>query len=577
MASLERFGNALLRRQRWVLLGLLVVLHLTLVAGVASPVGLTFWLVDVGFFILWQPFFRAERRLDYGNLVFIATALAVGAWLYGWWLLLVWVALLAALLGGRVMLVTHRPTRIFYLLAFAYLVGAVLIWLMPKLIPNTALGGLSLEPAFAWGAPALFLGMALLPRPPQSERVRQGVFDFYYGLFIFLLLSVLVLGCLSFVLIGGLLYYEALFRTVISMAVLLLVVAWLWSPRPGFGGVETFLSQYLLTIGLPFDIWLRQLVECAEREDDPDRFLTEVGERLCQALPWVVGGVWSPALGADVGSGAFGTTSPHMREYSHGPLVLRIHVRHSLSPVLIWHLHLLTRVASEYYLAKWRARALQQMSYLRAVHETGARVTHEVKNLLQSLDGLCYLAETSGEGDAAGLQQLVRRQLPQIGRRLRQTLEKLQPPTVGALPAPEENVAAADWWDALRQRFPHKCIHYAPVNFDVDARLPSVLFDSVADNLLHNAMIKQQSEHTLCIEVSLSADASILRVSDDGSALSEVVAVRLFRQPIASESGFGIGLLNAASQATAQGYALRLVENTPGHVRFELAKAVMMP
>ena len=68
MASLERFGNALLRRQRWVLLGLLFVLHLALVAGVASSVGLTLWLVDVGFFILWQPFFRAERRLDYGNL-----------------------------------------------------------------------------------------------------------------------------------------------------------------------------------------------------------------------------------------------------------------------------------------------------------------------------------------------------------------------------------------------------------------------------------------------------------------------------------------------------------------------------
>ena len=123
-------------------------------------------------------------------------------------------------------------------------------------------------------------------------------------------------------------------------------------------------------------------------------------------------------------------------------------------------------------------------------------------------------------------------------------------------------MAAADWWDALRQRFPHECIHYAPVNFDVDARLPSALFDSVADNLLHNAMIKQQSEHTLCIEVSLSADASILRVSDDGSALSEVVAVRLFRQPIASESGFGIGLLNAASQAAAQGFDLVLCGQT---------------
>ena len=573
-ASLERFGNFLRERQRWLLLGMLVVLHLTLMAGGQSPVGLTCWFVDVGLFILWQPFIRTERRLDYGNLLLIVAALAIGAWLFGWWLLIVWVAVLAALLGGRVMLVSHRPTRIFYLLAFAYLVAAVLVWLVPKVVPEPALVGLSLEAPFAWGAPLLFLGMALLPRPQEPEQLRQGIFDFYYGVFIFLLISVLVLGCLAFMLLARHLYFEALFRTVISMAVLLLVVAWAWNPRPGFSGVGAFLSQYLLTIGLPFDTWLRQLVECAEREDDPDRFLKEVGERLLLDLPWVVGGAWSPAPGADAGTGSFGKPSAHAREFPHRPLMLTIYARHALSPVLVWHLHLLTRVACEYYLAKWRARALQRMSYLRAVHETGARVTHEVKNLLQSLDSLCYLMEMSGEEDAARLQHLVRRQLPQIGRRLHQTLAKLQPqsPDAGNPAAHDDEMPAADWWEALRQRFSHARIRYAPAAFDPEARLPAGLFDSVADNLLHNALIKLQNESGLQIEVSLARDAGVLRVSDDGSALDEALAARLFQAPVASESGFGIGLLNAACQADAQGYALRLADNADGRVCFELAK-----
>ena len=121
---------------------------------------------------------------------------------------------------------------------------------------------------------------------------------------------------------------------------------------------------------------------------------------------------------------------------------------------------------------------------MRAVHETGARVTHEVKNLLQSLDSLCYLMETSDDGDAAGLQHLVRRQLPQIGRRLRQTLAKLQPQATDSEspPAQEDEMAAADWWEALQQRFSHERVRYVPTQFDPDARLPVGLFDSVADH-----------------------------------------------------------------------------------------------
>lgn len=572
--ALGQVGNLLRQHRRGVLLCMLVVLHLTLLAGGKSVIGLMCWFVDVGLFILWQPFIQTERRLDYGNLLLIVLALASGAWLFGWWMLIAWVSVLASLLGGRVMLINHRPTRLFYLLAFAYLIGAVLVWLVPKIVPDPALIGPSLEREFAWAAPLLFLGMFLLPRPQEVGWSRRGIFDFFYSLFIFLLISVLVLGSLAFMLLEKRLYFEALFRTVFSMALLLLVVAWAWNPRPGFSGVGVFFSQYLLTIGLPFDTWLRRLMDYAEQEQDPDRFFTEACERLLLDLPWVVGGKWSPAPGMKAGEGAFGKKSAYWQEYSNRSLLLTVYTRHALSPVLVWHLQLLTRLASEYYLAKWRARELQQMSYLQAVHQTGARLTHEVKNLLQSLDNLCYLMQTSGDGDAVQLQLLLRRQLPQIGQRLHMALDKLQSPidAQNESGASSEVVAADAWWAALQQRFAQKQIEFESVKFEAGAQLPVGLFDSVADNLLHNALIKQLNEGGIQVAVSISPDANTLRVSDSGSAVGEALAWKLFRSPVASESGFGIGLFNAASQAESLGYSLSMASNVPGNVCFELSK-----
>jgi sensor histidine kinase regulating citrate/malate metabolism len=79
--------------------------------------------------------------------------------------------------------------------------------------------------------------------------------------------------------------------------------------------------------------------------------------------------------------------------------------------------------------------------------------------------------------------------------------------------------------------------------------VPTALFDSVADNLLQNALLKRQSEGELRIEIALTADASVLSVCDSGSAIREEVLADLLRAPLASENGLGIGLYHAARQA----------------------------
>ncbi|MBV5337210.1 MAG: hypothetical protein J0653_04385 [Deltaproteobacteria bacterium] len=90
MNRLGQFGKFLSEQQRWVLMALLVVFHLTLLAGATTAIGLMCWLVDVGLFIIWQPFVRAEKRLNLTTLLLILVVVAGGAWAFGWWLLILW-------------------------------------------------------------------------------------------------------------------------------------------------------------------------------------------------------------------------------------------------------------------------------------------------------------------------------------------------------------------------------------------------------------------------------------------------------------------------------------------------------
>lgn len=569
MTPLWRIGRFMRERQRWVLIALLVVLHLTLLSGTNTPVSLMCWFVDVGFFILWQPFIQSERKLGPKTLVLIVLSLAVGAWLFGWWLLILWVVVLASLLGGRVMMLGHRPTRIFYLLAFAYLLGALLVWLVPRVVPNSALIGPSLDMQFAWAAPLVFVAMLMMPRPREIRLPGTGMVDFFYSLFIFLLLAVLVLGSLAFMLLQQSLYIEAVFKTLVWMAAMLLLIAWAWNPRPGFSGIGVFLSRYLLTIGLPFETWLLRLMDCAERESDPDVFLSSAFKGMLE-LPWVAGGRWAPIKEAEAGSGHFGQESRFRQDFANQPLLVTLYTQHKLSPALVWHFHLLLQLTNEYYTAKQRARELQQMSYLRAVHETGARLTHDVKNLLQSLNNLCFLAQMPDDSDGVRLNALMQRQLPQITQRLQLALEKLQMPYVPRDAVGEHRMAALDWWAALCQRYSHDDILFSPVELDPDSRLPSALFDSVVDNLLNNALLKRRRENELVVRVSLSGDATLLSVCDNGRMLPNALRDDLLRVPVPSENGLGIGLYQSARLAESYGYGLLLVNNRDGKVCFEL-------
>jgi sensor histidine kinase regulating citrate/malate metabolism len=90
---------------------------------------------------------------------------------------------------------------------------------------------------------------------------------------------------------------------------------------------------------------------------------------------------------------------------------------------------------------------------------------------------------------------------------------------------------------------------------------------------LQNALSKRQREGNIGISLELGVDrgSAVLRLTDTGQAIAAEIAEQLFRNPLQSEFGLGIGLYHAARQAEESGYALQLVENQPGAVIFRLA------
>ena len=551
--------------RRGLLLALLAVLYLVLWQGPHTTLGKSLFVVHAGIFMLWQPFVHGEQRLSWASLLGLSTVvLAAGAFLQGWMMVL-WIMVLAGIVGGKVLLFGARASRLFYLLALAFLVVALLLLAAPLVVVQA-----KPPEAILWlgkaGLPLILVTMALLPRVSEVETIRE-VVDFVYSLFVFLLLAVLLLGSLAAMLLLGSGYVEALLQTLLLTGAMLLLLGLMANPHSGVSGVGGLISRYLLSIGLPIEQWLEALANLALREEDPQAFLEQACAEIAQQLPWVRGGEWI----AGGSKGSFGVTDGRRWEFSHGGMVLVLYTLHALSPTLIWHYNLLAQLLAQFHADKLRALALKQLSYMQAIHETGARLTHDVKNLLQSLNALCSAGSEPGAESSRDYQSLLRRQLPAISDRLADTLAKLNAPQ--SLSAARW-VPASGWWMDLRQRM--AALDWISFKAEplIAGELPAEVFSGVVDNLIRNAAEKHLREPAIRVQVELGRnDAGFeLIFCDDGSAMADSVASSLFLGPVSSESGYGIGLYHAARYANAAGYRLELAGNRLGRVCFRLAQ-----
>jgi signal transduction histidine kinase len=189
------------------------------------------------------------------------------------------------------------------------------------------------------------------------------------------------------------------------------------------------------------------------------------------------------------------------------------------------HGQLLLQLVAHFYRAKQREEVLTRSARLQAVYETGARITHDIKNLLQSLQTTTAAMQAGKADDDAELRALIARQLPHVNKRLQLALDKLQAPEKEAM----VEGPLSDWWESLQERNIDAGIRFES-DLGSDPTVPLDLFDSVAENLLENARSKRQSEPRITISVHLEArnGAARLRVSDNGSCIDSDTARNLF-------------------------------------------------
>jgi hypothetical protein len=558
--SASRLTSYLVAGRRWVVLAMLLALHAALIAEPGGVFQRLWLLVHFGLFLLWQPLVATERELEVLSVFLLLAITAATLYFVSGWMIIMWLLLLLGILGGRVFTLQAARRNHFYLVAFAYLLTVLLLWAVPSLVigEQNAPAGVA---NFAQRILPLLLAM-LLVLPLPEEHPSGQIFDFFYAVLVFQLGVVLVLGSIVLMRYTGGNYVSSVALTVLGFGIALFTFAVLWNPMRGFGGLRTYFSAYLLSVGMPFELWMRRIAELSEDEPDAARFL-DAALREVAALPWMRGGRWrSPD-----GEGEFGTASAHSTRFEYHGLELVFHTGIALSPALFLHMRLLAQVVGEFYEGKRRESALRRHAYLQAVHETGARLTHDVKNLLQSLYTLTSMAPKE---PADGYSGLLQRQLPELAKRLHATLEKLRSPEV---PATELTVRAGEWWRHLEGRLAGSAIGMH-ARIDVDGGIPAGLFDSFVENTLDNARAKREGEPGIEISVRLERDAqgTSLSVSDSGSEIPLPVAQRLLREPIERGTGLGIGLYHVARQAGQAGYSIALAENCPGCVRFTLAR-----
>lgn len=557
-ARLRHNGNRILAL-------MLICLHAAVVWGHDQAWGQALVLVHYGLFLLWQPFFSGQQDLPWPRAIGVLGVGAALAILDNIWASALWAVLLAGLLGGVGVGIKAARERVGIWLAALYLLLLLFTWMLPQ--------GFGL-PVLDAGQPVLLrdglllapLLLALFPAPQLARST--GVLDLLYTLLFVLLIGVLALGSFAAMHLTQSNYGQGTLISLGTLVTSLLIIAWLWQPRGETSGLRHLFSRYVLSLGLPLEEWLKQLSDAAEREPDPDLFLRAAMAGFTH-LPWSTGVTWRTATSR----GELGVQSRHAVAFAHQGVEVKFFTDAPVNPAFALHLRLLTEIIGYFHAAKTRERAMETNAYTQAIYETGSRLTHDVKNLLQSLKTLCSAAEHSGPDQAVPLQNLMQRQLPQIAKRLEITLDKLKSPEKAK---DHREVLAREWWHTLKTRYGREILNFELDDAESRLWLPQELFDSVADNLIQNALRKRLGQPDLRIRVQLhTAPVPTLMVCDSGSAAPAEVMEKLFHAPVSTYDGLGIGLYQAAKQAQSLGYDLELTRNLDGEVCFTLWQAVL--
>lgn len=509
-----------------------------------------------GLFLLWQPILKQEQSFSTVNVVFLIAFILIFIVWFNLWISAFWMLLLLSLLTGRIF--ARGLGRAAYGLAVIILFLELILIITPTLFNLTGLSAL-LRP----GAIIFLLALTILLVLTPPRKLESAHIDFIRGFLIVVLTLFLCMGSVLVTYSTGTPYLQSLASTVMIAALFLFAMAVLWVPRAGFSGLAQLWEKYLLNIGGPFEQWISRLAAIeANTSIKPEQFLNTSIEHLMNRH-WICGVHWKSKEGENLS----GTQCNNHVSFNDDKLEITLYTYSPIGPALLLHSKLLLSVLTFYYRAKIQEQQLIKQAHLRAIYETGSKLTHDVKNILQSTQTMTQII-LDKDTRIEDTREILKQQLPLLTQRLKTTLEKL------ATPANNESATGAlsNWWNQLKVRYNGRNIEFIE-EIDSDPEVAVDVFDSIVENLLENARSKRILQPDIEITVQLQCKEKTLQLSviDTGSAIDESITAAMFNQPLDSEDGFGIGLYQSCQQAKNINLKLELEENIEGRVSFLLS------
>jgi len=549
----------ILRFDQQILATLLLVYHTLIWSDLQQQLHLALFLVLYGLFLLWQPLWNKESTINKLPFVTIGISFALASFYFPSESLVFFGLILSGLIGSRLFSLTSRHT--FDLGALIIIILEIVIGVVPATFEQV-----KLPPQFSTYMQTVILIPILLlflaPGTSIDQQTRNRV-DLMHGLLASTLVFIVLLGGIVINLLYGVDYVDGLLLTVFIVATLTIGISWFWNPGVGYSGIRVLLNRYTMTIGSPFEAWINTLTSLIEEHYlTPAEYLDAACEHLVEN-EWLNGIQWKFRSYQIFSGSKNGFKIEHVLNPKAS---VEIYFKSNPGTALEQHTLLLIRMAYQFYLSKLNQEKVRTTEHFATIHHTGARLTHDMKNILQSIR--TSLDILSMDQTSKRQQELLRLNLTQISTRLENTLNRLKAPDINT------QIKLIDcelWMDQIASAHQSNPRILIQREIENNINLPVDLFDNVVENLVNNALRKASARQIKVILHSTDEEIS-LSVCDDGSAVTQDIEDNLFKQPASSGSGMGIGLYQAAIMAHTFGFELKLDHNESGRVCFRLSQ-----
>jgi hypothetical protein len=516
-------------------------------------------------FILWQ--WDKFSSYSLRNIMLLSIVILIFVVFPNIWLITLWQLILLAVIGGQDVVKPYdrfvNLAAIIFLSLNLFTINLYQLFninelaLIYTLTPNIFL-------LFQYGLlsiPLIFLFIST-----DNNHEHRYYIDFFHGLILVMIVTIIALGSVVLMYSSNIILPLAIFQMSLIVTVLFLVISLFWLILVKNQGIDYIWRRHLYNIGSPLEQWLEDIAQPSNYKNiTPQEFLHAGFEKIL-TLSWIKGISWHSLYGEEQLGHQNNLNKVIITVQS---IEVTIYSNYRISASHYFQVKILIQLLEHFHQAKRREAAFAQQAHLQAIHETGAKLTHDIKNLLQSLHVITSVIETYPPTQFGNTQRLLQGQMPRLTQRLKRTLDKLQKPAEFSY----SHVPVNLWWGNLQARYRKSDIEFINDTAENENILiPEDLFDNVSENLLQNALMKRKREPNLYIKVGLYIEKGHLKftVCDDGSIIPDEIAKNLLTQPVPSRDGFGIGLYQAVKQLANTGYKLEIMENQEGKVCFEL-------